>query len=143
MALRSLSSAQEDDGMLSSINVIPFVDIVLVLLIIFMLTSAVIMKASLKVELPKAATAGATVATTVNLSLTKGGELLVNGAPSDKAAAAAFIRAEAARDPKTQAVVSADKGVEYGKVIELIDLVKLAGVTTFALDVERVAPQGQ
>jgi biopolymer transport protein ExbD len=140
MALRSFQASQEDDGILSTINVIPFVDIVLVLLIIFMLTSAVIMKASLKVELPRAATAGAVVATMLNLTVTREGALLVNGEERTAAQAAAVVRAEVERDARTQAVVSADKGVPYGRVIDVIDLVKQNGVTTFALDVERVAP---
>ncbi len=137
MALRSFAGAQDDEGILSSINVIPFVDIVLVLLVIFMVTSAAIMRASLKVELPKAASAGGAVPSTINLTVTKEGELLLNGEPSTPAATAAFVRAQADRDPKTQAVLAADKGVEYGRVIDLIDLVKQNGVSTFALDVER------
>lgn len=141
MALRSLANGNaDDDGVLASINVIPFVDIVLVLLVVFMLTSATIVKAQLKVELPKAATGGAAVATTINLMVTKGGELSVNGTARTKEEAAAYVRGEAARDPKTQAVISADTGVEYGKVVELIDLVKQNGVTAFALDVERTTP---
>jgi biopolymer transport protein ExbD len=59
--MRSLSRETEDEGILASINVIPFVDIVLVLLVIFMLTSAAIVRASLRVELPKAASGGARV----------------------------------------------------------------------------------
>ena len=139
MALRGLGSENsEDDGVLSSINVIPFVDIVLVLLIIFMLTSAVIIKASMKVDLPKAATAGAPVATTINLTVQCDGTLLLNGAPTTRELASQTVKAEVARDPKTQAVISGDRGVEYGKVVEILDLVKLGGVTAFALDVERL-----
>jgi len=46
-------SSGEDEGLLASINIIPFVDIVLVLLIIFMLTSIAIVRASMVVNLPK------------------------------------------------------------------------------------------
>ena len=53
--MSSLNEFNDDDELLASINIIPFVDIVLVLLVIFMLTSATIVRASLKVELPKAA----------------------------------------------------------------------------------------
>ena len=62
----------------------------LVLLVIFMLTSATIVRASLKVELPKAASGGSKVESTVNLVLTKAGELSLNG---EKVA----VAAEAAR----------------------------------------------
>lgn len=129
-----------DEGLLASINIVPFVDIVLVLLVIFMLTSAAIVKASLKVELPKAASGGSKVQSTINLVYTKRNELFVNG---DKVAglegAAGIVKREVAKDPQTQAVIAADKGVVYGKVIELVDMVKQNGVKAFALDIERKA----
>ena len=130
--------AKGDEGLLASINIVPFVDIVLVLLVIFMLTSAAIVKASLKVELPKAASGGAKVQSTINLVYTKQHELFVNG---DRVvtleAAAKVVRQEVSKDPKTQAVIAADKGVVYGKVVELVDMVKQNGVKAFALDIER------
>lgn len=130
--------AKGDEGLLASINIIPFVDIVLVLLVIFMLTSAAIVKASLKVELPKAASAGAKVQSTLNLVYTTQDELFVNGERvPDLAAAARVVRAEIRKDPQTQAVIAADQGVVYGKVVEIVDLVKQNGVKTFALDIER------
>jgi biopolymer transport protein ExbD len=136
--MASLDLDGDDEGPLSSINIVPFVDIVLVLLVIFMLTSATIVRASLKVELPKAASAGSRVETTLNLVYTKTSELLVNGQPVPSLAQAAVIaRREAAKNPKIQAVIAADKGVPYGRVVELIDLVKGSGITAFALDVER------
>lgn len=138
--MRTLSRESEDEGILASINVIPFVDIVLVLLVIFMLTSAAIMRAQLKVELPKAASAGSTVESTINLVYTRGGELLLNGEKVTFAQAAAVVRREARANPKTQAVISADKGVEYGRVVDVIDMVKQNGVSAFALDVERREP---
>lgn len=141
--MASLSDFDEDEDLLASINIIPFVDVVLVLLVIFMLTSATIVRASLKVELPKAASAGSRVESTLNLVLRKGGELLIDGQPvGSREQAAAHVRGVAGGNPKLQAVITADRGVEYGRVIELIDLVKGAGVSTFALDVERAGEPG-
>jgi biopolymer transport protein ExbD len=139
MASSSLdAAAAEDEGVLASINIIPFVDIVLVLLVIFMLTSATIMRASLKVELPKAASGGSKVESTLNLVTTKDGTLSINGeVVSSLDAAARLVRAAAAANPKVQAVIGADKAAPYGKVVELIDLVKQNGVSAFALDIER------
>ncbi|HXI56939.1 MAG TPA: biopolymer transporter ExbD [Polyangia bacterium] len=143
-SLDEASSGNDDDSLLASINIIPFVDIVLVLLIIFMLTSATIVRSSLKVELPKAASGGSHVESTLNIVYTRDDRLQVNGQPVPSlAAAAALVRQAAAANPKTQAVIAADKGVAYGRVVELIDLVKANGIATFALDVERgPAPAG-
>jgi len=127
----------EDEGLLATINIIPFVDIVLVLLIIFMLTSIAIVRASMVVNLPKAATGGARIESTVNIVCDKDGRLVLNGAPSTFEEIGKFVKRESTSNPKLQAVIAADKGVEYGRVVDLIDLVKRNGVTTFALDVER------
>ena len=127
----------EDEGPLASINIIPFVDIVLVLLIIFMLTSIAIVRASMVVNLPKAATGGARVESTVNIVCNKDGTLLLNGAASNVDEIGKFVKRESGTNPKLQAVIAADKGVEYGHVVDLIDLVKRNGVSAFALDVDR------
>jgi biopolymer transport protein ExbD len=136
--MATIDDAAEDDGLIASINIIPFVDIVLVLLVIFMLTSATIIRASLKVELPKAASAGSRVESTLNLVYSKSEQLTIDGAlVTSLRDAGAIIARQAHANPKTQAVIAADKGVAYGRVVELIDLVKANGITTFALDVER------
>ena len=136
--MASLNDNADDDGPIASINIIPFVDIVLVLLVIFMLTSATIVRATLKVDLPKAASGGSKVESTVNLVYTKEGVLLLNGEKmASLAAAGIIVRRESKANPKTQAVIAADKSIDYGRVIELIDLVKQNGISAFALDVER------
>ena len=135
-------AASQDDGPIASINIIPFVDIVLVLLVIFIVTSAAIVRASLKVDLPRAAAGGAKVASTLNLVLDRGGTLALDGHPTTPAAVRAELRAAVTRDPAAQAVIAADRTVPYGKVMEVIDLVKGAGVAGFALDVERAPGPG-
>jgi biopolymer transport protein TolR len=129
--------ASQDDGPIASINIIPFVDIVLVLLVIFIVTSAAIVRASLKVDLPRAASGGAKVASTLNLVLDRGGALTLDGRATTPVSARAELQAAVARNPSAQAVIAADRTVPYGKVMEVIDLVKSAGVAGFALDVER------
>ena len=132
-----LSEAEHEDDDISAINIIPFVDIVLVLLIIFMVTSTAIVRASLQVDLPKAASAGDAVDSTLNIVLTRDRELFLNGEAVTEAQVASFVRAEAERHPELRAVIAADRGAPYGRVVEVIDLVKTNGVKTFALNIER------
>lgn len=134
-----INSNNSSPGMLSEINVTPFVDIALVLLVVLMVSSVQIVKASMAVELPKAASAGETVNSTLNIVIKLDGEKLLDGQPTTDAAIAAKVRAERAKNPKVQAVIAADKGVVYDSVISIIDLVKQNGVTSFALNIERVA----
>jgi biopolymer transport protein ExbD len=127
----------EDSGrMITDINVTPLVDIVLVLLIIFMVTTSYIVNPSIKVDLPKAATGSDQVKTTLGLTITKEGTLYLNGDKSDDAGLQRYIATELPRNPDLQAVIAADKVVPHGSVVHVIDLVKRAGVRKFAINVE-------
>jgi biopolymer transport protein ExbD len=129
--------AKKDDGVIATINIIPFVDIVLVLLIIFMVTSTAIVKAAIKVDLPKAANAGDSVAETVNLVVTKELELFLDGDPVSQEQAGKILSDKVAEIPRLQVVISADQKLPYGDVVSIIDFVKSKGVETFALNIER------
>ncbi len=128
---------KKDDDVIASINIIPFVDIVLVLLIIFMVTSTAIVKAAIKVDLPKAANAGATVATTLNLVISKERELFLDGELISQSEAGKRIRKKADEVDDVQMVISADKALPYGEVVTIIDFVKGSGVSSFALNIEK------
>ncbi len=128
---------KSDDDVIAQINIIPFVDIVLVLLIIFMVTSTAIVKAAIKVDLPKAANTGDAVAVTINLVVTKDKELFLDGAPATRKAASQTIRQRLTANPDLQAVISADRDLPYGEVVSIIDFVKGNGVKTFALNIEK------
>ena len=128
---------KRDDDVIASINIIPFVDIVLVLLIIFMVTSTAIVKAAIRVDLPKGANAGAMVSTTMNLVITKDRELFLDGDLVTQAQAGALIRRKTEEVEDLQMVISADKQIPYGEVVAIIDFVKGSGVSTFALNIEK------
>ena len=124
---------------ISAINVTPFVDIVLVLLIILMVTSVQIVKASLKVDLPSAASGGSSVESTLNLVIDKEGSWELDGKPIDEAGLSDFVRREIKSNPKLQAVIAADRSIEYEQVIRAIDAVKSAGIKSFALNIQRAS----
>lgn len=132
-------SFDEDGEEISAINVTPFVDIVLVLLIILMVTSQHIVRSSLGVELPKAASGGEALQTTLNVVITGDGTMYLDGNETTKEALAEEVRLQRSTQPKLQAVIAADKGVPYGKVVHVIDVVKTNGVTSFALNIERTS----
>jgi biopolymer transport protein ExbD len=139
MAGGTSSPFEDDDGggrMITDINVTPLVDIVLVLLIIFMVTTTYIVNPSIKVDLPKAATGSDQTRTSLALTLTKDGTLYLNGERSDDAGVARYIGAELPKNADLQAIIAADKVVPHGNVVHLIDLVKRAGVRKFAINVE-------
>lgn len=128
---------KNDGDVIATINIIPFVDIVLVLLIIFMLTSTAIVKAAIRVDLPTAANAGSEVADTMNLIVTKEREIFLDGEEVTRAKARDLIRSKVEKHPELQVVISADRSLPYGDVVAFIDFVKGNGVRTFALNIEK------
>ena len=128
---------QDEDDLISQINIIPFVDIVLVLLIIFMLTSSVIVRASILVDLPHAASAGETVSSTINVVLRADGQLFLDGRNITIEALGAYVARASWKEDDLQAVISADTRVDYGRVIKIIDVVKSNGIRSFALNIQR------
>ena len=125
----------DDDGIVA-INVTPLVDVMLVLLIIFMVASTYIVKPSIEVELPKAATGGDTLDTTLSIVVSKGGLLFLNGEKATEDDIAKRCKKVAKADPKAQAIIAADKQTSHGKVVKVIDLVRRNGVLKFAINID-------
>ena len=131
------AATQDHDDEITTINVTPLVDVTLVLLIIFMVTATYVVKQAIEVDLPRAASGGEIVGPTLAFALDRDGRLFLDGAPASPEGARAAVRAAVARSAEARAIISADRAVSHGRVVELIDLVKREGLTRFALDVER------
>ena len=126
----------DSDDPISTINITPFVDIILVVLIIFMVTTPLIMNPSIQIQLPKAASGEETPPAKLNVQVDKSGNIFLNGKPSS----AEELKSEAtiaAKNPESQAVIAADREVSHGKVINVIDIIKSSGITKFAISTEK------
>jgi biopolymer transport protein ExbD len=132
-----MKNNSNDDGAIADINVVPLVDIILVVLIIFMVTAPMIMKPSIAVNLPKASSGDPSAPSTLSISLATDGRILLNGGASDAEKIRAQAVAELAKNSEVQAVISADRDVPHGKVVEMIDVIKQAGVKKFAISIEK------
>ena len=126
-----------DGEEIASINVIPLVDIILVVLIIFMVTAPMFIKPTINVNLPKAASGDQTAPSKLNIALTADGRINLNGQFVNDDAVRQKALEELSKNQDTQAIISADKDVPHGKVIALLDIVKTAGVKKFAISIEK------
>ena len=111
-------------------------DIILVVLIIFMLTSSLIISPSVKVELPKASLSEETSKTILNISIDREGVVLLNGDSTANIELLSRIQTLLDQDPATHAVISADTNVTHGAVISVMDTLKKAGVNKVAMSVK-------
>jgi len=136
MAGGSLYQDDESAG-ITDINVTPFVDVVLVLLVVFMVTAKLIVARGIDIDKPKAATGGE-AQSTLRVSISAEGKLYVNGDRfADDASAIARIKAIAATTSKPKAIIAGDRKAAYDGVMHAIDLVQQAGVTAIALENQR------
>ncbi len=128
----------EADEAITDINITPFVDIILVVLIIFMVTATYIVAPSIKVTLPDAATGDETQESSLGVTLLSDGTLYLNGEPVTEARLREVIRAEKARNHDVVCLVAADRDTRHGEVVHLLDVVRQEGVARFAINIEPV-----
>jgi len=137
MAGSSLYQDDDGSGAITDINVTPFVDVVLVLLVVFIVTAKLIVARGVEIDKPKAATGG-DVQSTLRVSVDQTGQLYVNGDHfTSDPAAIGRIREIAASTTKPKAIIAGDRRTAYAGVMHAIDLVQQAGVTAIALENER------
>jgi biopolymer transport protein TolR len=120
---------------LSEINIIPLVDVILVLLLIFMLT-APLMHRGIDVALPKSSAKPTAVEERLVLTLTKEQTIYLNDKPVPVAGLEPRLRdALKARTDKT-VYLKADQGLSYGFVVETMDRIRRAGVEKLGMVTE-------
>jgi biopolymer transport protein TolR len=120
---------------LAEINIIPFVDVVLVLLLIFMLT-APMMYRGIDVNLPKAAAKPTAVEERMILTLTKDRTLYLNEKPVSLSTLETQLR-DAFKDRTDKVLyLKADAALAYGAVVETMDRVRRAGIERLGMVTE-------
>jgi biopolymer transport protein ExbD len=136
-----ISSQDNDDGMVSGINITPLVDITLVLLVVFMVTAKIIVSQSVPLDLPKAA-AGQEVQLVFGIELHANGDTIVDGKKlASDDAVLPLAREAQAKNADLRAIIRADTTVQHGRVIRTLDLLKQAGVSKIAFGVQQIAPE--
>ena len=124
--------------MMSEINVVPYIDVMLVLLIIFMVTTPLLTK-GIKVELPKTTTKPVKMPKLDNFVVTvkkgNGGaiKLYLDDRPISRKALATKLKKVLRIQPKTPILVRGDRRVAYGKVVEVMSLLQKAGAPSVGL----------
>ncbi len=112
----------------SEINMVPLIDVMLVLLIVFMIT-APLLTHSVKIDLPKAASQPDTdKPEAVQLALDGEGRLYWNNEPLENAALAERLRGAATREPQPELHLRADRATRYQEIAEVMSQAREAGI---------------
>jgi biopolymer transport protein ExbD len=125
----------DDEGEITGINVTPLVDITLVLLIIFMVTTSVITDVEgMRVAKPEAASGTKLEHASILLACHKDGTILVEGTPeTEDTVIIDRIATKLVEEPELQGIVQCDEKADVGTMVHLIDLLRLAGVKKYAI----------
>lgn len=128
-----------DRGTMSQINVTPFVDVMLVLLIIFMVT-APMMQQGVQVNLPKAETKAMTAQEeAVVVSIDRAGKVFVNSTEVASGDLTTKLTAMVANRAKKEVFLKADRDVPYGQVVKTMAEIKGAGIERLGMVTEPAA----
>ncbi len=128
----SLLSAQQDDAVMSEINITPFTDVLLVLLIIFMILAAVATPPGFQKELPNnnaPNTAQQNNKKDIDVEVNNRGVIFVDNARTDETGVyAAMANAARTRGAKTHVSITADAKAPYGVIIRILDAAEEANL---------------
>jgi len=120
---------------MAEINITPFTDVVLVLLIIFMIATPFIYQSSMNVQLPQASKSEETTRDMI-VTITAQGEVFLDNTKMDLRALKGKLSAAVRSKPQTSVIINGDKNVRYDSVIQVMDVITQAGVKNPGLGIE-------
>ncbi|WP_428305210.1 ExbD/TolR family protein [Lacipirellula sp.] len=137
--------SDEDDSVMSDINVTPLVDVVLVLLIVFMITvPAIVASAPIKVDLPESGSVEvASELPPITVSVSRGADgavvLFMNDQQTDEPGLRRLIDELGIARDNQRVNLAADQDIAYGEVIRVMDLLHELGLQKIAVDTKHVS----
>ncbi|OGS23947.1 MAG: hypothetical protein A2297_09115 [Elusimicrobia bacterium RIFOXYB2_FULL_48_7] len=133
---RNYSTIDEQYAPFSEINMIPFIDIALVLLIIFMVMTPFLVQSVLKVNLPKAATAVSSSEQVFEIQVEKDGGIIVRGHRVSRESLQSSLVAYLTSSGKNSVLIQADKDVPFQYVVYVMDTAKKSGAVKLGVAVK-------
>ena len=120
---------------MAEINITPFTDVVLVLLIIFMIATPFIYQSSMNVQLPQASKTEETTRDLI-VTINSRGEVFLDNARMDLNSLKTKLLSAVRSKPNTSVIINGDKNVRYDSVIQVMDILTQAGVKNPGLGIE-------
>jgi len=117
------------------INITPFTDVVLVLLIIFMIATPFIYQSSMKVQLPRASKSEET-SRDVIININAQGQVFLEDTKVDLESLKYKLTAMVRSKPDTSVIINGDKNVRYDSVVQVMDVLTRSGVKNPGLGIE-------
>jgi biopolymer transport protein ExbD len=134
------SGSREKFPLMAEINMIPLIDVSLVLLIIFMVITPFLVTSQIKINLPKAVTGIAADATPVKIQITARKTFYVDGQSVSESDLAGVLRAKLSGEKSPVALIEADASVPVDALVKAMDTAKAQGAQKLGVAVSQSAP---
>jgi biopolymer transport protein ExbD len=121
---------------IQDINIVPFVDIVLVLLVILMMTAPTLYQSAIRIQLPEAFQATGSSKVTLRFFIDQSGNLFLDQRKIQVEELDGYLQQALAIDPGTDALFSADERVPHGSVIKIVNRLRSLGIRDVAFGVK-------
>lgn len=122
--------------LVAEINMVPFTDVVLVLLVIFMVTTPFLFQGNFQVKLPKVAAPSPNLPETVTLTIAQGNKIYVDDVETSFENLSAYLQTVVKKKPSATFMINADKNVSHGTVAGVMSQAYQAGVGKLGIAVE-------
>ncbi len=122
----------------SEINITPFTDVILVLLIIFMITSPFLISGSFKVKLPESVNSESEINRSAEVFLNEANEIYVNDKKVTIEELPVYLQLEFFNKGNREVIVKADKNVRHGSFVKLLDALKQGGATKLLIATTKI-----
>ncbi|NIN36004.1 MAG: biopolymer transporter ExbD [Gammaproteobacteria bacterium] len=130
-------SHSEHSTKAANVNLTPLIDMVFILLIFFLVTASFTKEAGIEVDRPSAQTAVRQEASNLVIAIDKNNEIWVENRNIDIRTIRAYVEQQQAQNPEGSVIILADKDSRAGMTVDVLDQVRLAGVTKVAIAAER------
>ncbi len=130
------TARQRRNGLIAGINITPFTDVVLVLLIIFMIATPLLIRSEIKVNLPRTTTADTATQKNLVITIDTTGGVYVDGVQVPLADLKASLTTSLAKRPDAPVIIMGDRDVRYDLVVRVLEIARSCGVSRLSLAVE-------
>lgn len=136
---RSIQGEGSEEGMGSSneLGILNLIDVLFVLLLFFLITSSFSKETVVKVDRAQASTAQTTESVSLRISITASGAVFTEGVAVELSELKRRVERAIARDRMSSVIVIPDRAVPSGRLVEVVDTVREAGIQNVAIAAER------
>ncbi len=135
MSARRHRVAQDD----TELDMTPMLDVVFIMLIFFIVTTSFVKESGVTVSMPQAESASQQENTNIFIAITAEGEVWIDRRPVDPRAVRVIVARLHADNPEGSVIIQADEEAATGRLVEVMDQVRLAGVEGIAIAADKRA----